>query len=368
MKTLHKYLWCLLAPLSLISCSTDDNDTVPGTPAESDPVLINFESDLSIIENGDAETVIINFDAPAPTNGEINVKLEPDEGLLYSAEPAAVNNILKINVLKDQESASFKVKIIDDNVIKGHKNLSLSINSVSSNFLIGNTKSISVAVMDDELLGKPKSFSEPGIKHEYFYQEDGKINKVVRTFAGPTSTTSFYTYNVDGSILKIETDDFYSKVTVEFHWKDGKLEKSEEYLDDQLISYSLYDYDAAGNIGGKIVYQREESGEFKENFIYIYLFFTSGNLYKQQIYYVKEGEEDHELISTRTYDNYLDKVNLFPVNEIIPGVMTQKNLPGLYRLEENGYDLTYQFTYEYSENGYAIKRITQGEEITYTYY
>ncbi|MDX1700731.1 MAG: hypothetical protein R3250_08945, partial [Melioribacteraceae bacterium] len=182
------------------------------------------------------------------------------------------------------------------------------------------------------------------------------------------STTTHYSYDGDGNILSIITDDFYGEQKVNFYWKDGKLEKSEEYTDNELVSYSLYDYDTAGNIGGKAVYQPDQAGEFKENFIYVYLYFTTGNLYKQQIYYHSENDVDYSLISTRTYDNYLDKTNLFPVNEIIPGIMTQKNLPGLYRIEENGSDLTFIFTYEYSEKGFAIKRNTQGEEIIYEYY
>ena len=368
MKTLHSYLWCLFAPLFLISCSADDDNSVPGNPVESDPVLINFESDISILENSAAQTIEIIFDAPAIANGEINVKFTADEGLSYVVEPALVNDMLKLNVLKDQESASFKVKISDDDVIKGHKNLDLTLNSVSSGFTIGDIKTISVEVEDDELVGKPKSFSGGGIKHEYYYQEDGKVNKVIKLYAGPTSTTTHYSYDGDGNILSIITDDFYGEQKVNFYWKDGKLEKSEEYTDNELVSYSLYDYDTAGNIGGKAVYQPDQAGEFKENFIYVYLYFTTGNLYKQQIYYHSENDVDYSLISTRTYDNYLDKTNLFPVNEIIPGIMTQKNLPGLYRIEENGSDLTFIFTYEYSEKGFAIKRNTQGEEIIYEYY
>ena len=176
MKTLHSYLWCLFAPLFLISCSADDDNSVPGNPVESDPVLINFESDISILENSAAQTIEIIFDAPAIANGEINVKFTADEGLSYVVEPALVNDMLKLNVLKDQESASFKVKISDDDVIKGHKNLDLTLNSVSSGFTIGDIKTISVEVEDDELVGKPKSFSGAGIKHEYYYQEDGKVN------------------------------------------------------------------------------------------------------------------------------------------------------------------------------------------------
>jgi hypothetical protein len=82
--------------------------------------------------------------------------------------------------------------------------------------------------------------------------------------------------------------------------------------------------------------------------------------------------EEPLIISTETFDNYLNKPNPFPVVEVLPNIKAQKELPASYRYEGNGHDLQYNFSYEFREDGQVGKRTTTGprgvEVAVYYYY
>ncbi|UZR96548.1 hypothetical protein [Chondrinema litorale] len=160
-------------------------------------------------------------------------------------------------------------------------------------------------------------------------------------------------------------DDYY-------YQEGGRIVKSETIKNGEVTEYSEFDYDYAGNLGAKAIYYLQEDGEFKLVFIFIYLYYTDGNLYKQLTYIPQETEDDYLLISTQTYETYSDKINPFPTYEIIPGISTQKQLPNSYRVEENGYDLLYNFTYSFDENGTVKSRTASSgnssESTVYAYY
>jgi hypothetical protein len=42
--------------------------------------------------------------------------------------------------------------------------------------------------------------------------------------------------------------------------------------------------------------------------------------------------------------------------DILPDQKSQNNLPASYRIEENGHDITYQFTYEFDNAGKPLSR------------
>lgn len=80
--------------------------------------------------------------------------------------------------------------------------------------------------------------------------------------------------------------------------------------------------------------------------------------------------ENLSLISTVTYENYLDVENPFPL-EILPNVNSQPKLPGNYREEANGSNTLFNFTYELDDQGRPLKRTAtsnMGSEVTtYSY-
>ena len=137
-------------------------------------------------------------------------------------------------------------------------------------------------------------------------------------------------------------------------------------------SYTLYDYDPDGNIGGMAVYHRQISGEYLLSLVYVYLNDINGNIYSQLTYYPRNGSKDQlELISTITYGTYYENSNPFPSFEVIPGLVSQPRLPGSYHVEENGGNLFYNMSYEFNENGMPVKRYVSGsgnEFTSYEYY
>lgn len=82
------------------------------------------------------------------------------------------------------------------------------------------------------------------------------------------------------------------------------------------------------------------------------------------------GLENVSLISTVTYENYLDIENPFPL-EILPNFNSQPKLPGTYREEANGNNFLFNFTYEFDSQGRPLKRTAssdKGSEVTtYSY-
>jgi hypothetical protein len=137
-----------------------------------------------------------------------------------------------------------------------------------------------------------------------------------------------------------------------------------------LSKYVLYNYDQAGNIGEAAFHYRQPDGSLKMGLLFVYLYYTDGNLYKKMGYNPVNGLENLSLISTVTYGNYLDVENPFPL-EILPNVNSQPNLPGTYREEANGSDLFFNFTYEFDAIGRPLKRMTtstRGSETTTYHY
>lgn len=104
----------------------------------------------------------------------------------------------------------------------------------------------------------------------------------------------------------------------------------------------------------------------------VYLHRQDGNIYKQLTYSPMEGSEEYNLLSTKTFEDYSNKANPFSMVEILPNQNTQPNLPLSYRVEENGFDIIYQFRYEFDATGKPTKRIATSsigtEVVTYEYY
>ena len=370
MDTIGRISWGAAVILILNSCSADDDVVLAPVDPEDAKTSISFMEDFSIKENEGEKEIKILFDRSAVSDGTINVRLHIPEGIGIQTQPASNEDLVTIQVEKGDEFGLFKILPQDDAVLKGHKRMSLSFAGMSPGFKKADNNGMVITLKDDELEGKPYSFSNGNYKMQYEYQEDGKIKKTIQNYASEWSLphTTSYSYYSDGKIKEVKYEGFEGLHSTIFSWENGKLNKAEEFIDNVLTSYSLYDYDSKGNIGGKVVYQKDDKNEIVETFVFVYLFFESGNIYKQMIYLKVPTDQEYDLISTRTYENYLDKINLFPVNEVVPGIMTQKNLPGSYRVEENGYDLLYNFTYEFNEKGYAVKRMADGEVITYEYY
>jgi hypothetical protein len=207
---------------------------------------------------------------------------------------------------------------------------------------------------------------------QYTYDENGKVlTKYWETYTPAKRTgTDVYHYNAAGQITHIQRYDFVKDV---YTWENQRIVRSERIDNGVVKHYNLYDYDEAGNVSGMAIYYRQPDGSYSLGFLKAYLYFNTGNLYKILTYVPKTGGEDeYTLLSTHTYDGYINSPNPFPAVEIIPGFKTQKNLATSFRIEEHGMNILYTMSYTFREDGYPLTRnvsSSYGSETTrYTYY
>jgi hypothetical protein len=230
-------------------------------------------------------------------------------------------------------------------------------------------------ITDDELGGKGKGYEivagNWSYKKRYEYDELGRISKVYwdRYTPGHLGGIYTYVYNATGKVEKI----IHSSVREEIFIREGdRIVRSEEYTNSVLTKYTLFGYDHAGNVAEASVYYRQPDGELKLALIFVYLYHLDHNVYKVLAYNPVDSSKDPVLISTKTFDNYIDVENPFPMVEILPDQKAQTKLPTSYREEGNGSDITYQFDYQFSEDGKPLSRTatsSSGSEIAqYQYY
>ncbi len=343
------------------------------------PAAVSFSAAAgSVLENEAAGmTVSLRLSNAAPEAGKVIIQVAnlPEEPG-FTTIPAFDNNgRLELAIPAGADSVAFQLKPTDNALLKGHQTLEFSIAETAGAITKGTQLSFEATVLDDELVGKPKTFESGGgnwrSKNTYEYDDNGRVNKVHWETETPflRQGTKTYYYGANGLIERINHHAFEDEY---FYTENGRIVRSEKIRDGLMVSYSLYDYDPAGNLGAQALYHRNATtGEYVQSYIFVYLYFDNGNIYKQLTYLPdKEGEEP-ELQSTRTYDNYTDSPNPFPMIEIIPGIVAQRHLPGSFRLEENGADLQYNFGYEFNAEGVLIRRTATGgtsELTTYEYY
>jgi hypothetical protein len=151
-----------------------------------------------------------------------------------------------------------------------------------------------------------------------------------------------------------------------------RIVKSEEYTNNVLTKYTLYGYDIAGNVAEAAVHYKQPDGTLVLSMLFVYLYHMDHNVYKVLTYTIPAGSEEQVLIATKTFDNYLDVENPFPMVEILPDQKAQNKLPASYRIEENGHDITYQFTYQLSSERKPLSRTATSpsgsETAQYEYY
>ena len=343
------------------------------------PAQASFLQNLGTMrENTTAgSTVIVNLSHIATGTGAVHVSFQSDEaiyGTHFSTQPAAVDGRITLPVAVGVNHLEFKVLPVNDELFTGDRIIAYSIAEVEGAVVKGPNLLHELKITDDELRGTGKGYEifagNWRFKKNYVYDEYGRISVVRWDKNTPyfSEGTSTYFYNAAGQVVKLIESAVDETI---FIWENGKIIKSEEYTNAVLTKYTLYGYDAAGNVGEAAVHHRQSNGEYKMSFLFVYLYKVDGNLYKQLVHTPVEGSDEYNLIATRTYDNYLDVENPFPTVEILPNMTTQPQLPTTYRLEENGHDILYQFSYEFSEDGKPVKRTATspgGSETAYYYY
>ncbi|NBP69765.1 MAG: hypothetical protein EBU52_13580, partial [Cytophagia bacterium] len=318
--------------------------------------------------------VIMQLSRPLTTLGSFEIELSSADAqynVNYVTLPAAQEGRILVTPSVGASTVIIKVAPFDNSIISGNKTLTFFIAKTSGSITKGEQLSHQFLIKDDELINLPKGYSTGGLmgqKKIYEYNESGLISKVL-TQKGNTTNTETYFYDVNGRIERINT---YPEMDRLFIWSDNRIVRSERIEWGVLKQYIEYDYDVQGNVSGTANYFRQPNGEFKLAFVVAYLYFTDNNLYKSMYYLPVEGKETFTLHSTRTYENYLEADNPFPMVDILPGIKTQHKLPGTFRIEENGENLLYNLEYEFLEDGRLSRRYARKwyevETTEYYYY
>lgn len=341
------------------------------------PVAANFLLNIgSTRENADGATVMIALAAAAPAGGHLEVTYSSPK-LLYGTdfitEPASTDGKIVLPVQPGIDHVSFKVIPANDQLFRGDQTIAFTLSKAEGGVSRGQELSHELTITDDELAAKGRGYEivSGNWKYSRFYEynESGDLAKITWSQYTPAYQGGSYTYEYEQGRLHKMVENANRETY--YLWEGNRIIKSEQYTNGVLTQYTDYGYDPAGNVGEAAVHYRQPTGELKLGMVFVYLYFTDGNLYKKMVYYPGEGEE-YTLIATHTYDNYMDNENPFPAEEILPNINSQPKLPGTYRVETNGSDLVYQFSYSFSEDGKPINRTaTSGgtsETATYHYY
>ena len=369
--------------LKLHHVSTPLTASVPGTlnitveDDESSPIVesvANFISQNITLDEKSASGVEyqVHFSEAVAVDSEIKIAISSENGsygLNYVSEPVAQNNIISLPVATGLRVIAFKVTPVDNNQISGELKVKLDLSETSGSVKKGTKVQEVLTIKDDELTGKPRGYEVTAgatvIKRFYEYDASGRISKVNWENYTPSYTqgTDIYHYNQTGQIERI------TKGTKEiaYFWSGGQIVRSEEQSNGTVKSYAEYDYDDKGNLAGVVSYYRQSDNTFAKGFFTVFLYFLDGNLYKSLTYQDNaDPEQEPYLVSTKTYDNYIDVANHFPMSEVLPNIKSQTKLATVYRVEESGADQTYSLTYEFRDDGLAGKRIASGPNDTQT--
>lgn len=345
-------------------------------PSEPQMVTANFSTASGDLTENVAEGIEVKIALSSPVESGSKLVIHQTgalNGLYYYTIPALdASGNLTLDAEPGIAEIKFKVIPINDGMLKDHQLIFFEITDSEGSISKGNQLTYSLKLLDKELVGKPKSYDTYGggwrAKQTYHYNGLGQVSLVEWENYTPNKRSGSYTYYYADNGL-VERVNHTSSRDEYFYQENGRIVKSEVVAYGEVASYSLYDYDAAGNIGARLNYEKNPQGEYVKSLLYIYLYYDNGNIYKQLTYIPGQEEGEEELISTRTFDTYYgDKTNHFPMFEVVPGIKAQPNLPAYHRIEENGVDLQYNLSYEFDELGNAISRTVTGSgtnEISY---
>jgi len=340
---------------------------------------INFQLATSTArENSTSHLITFSLSSPAKSDGMVEVDFQSElaYGTHFTTEPAQLNGKIEIPVSTGELQVEFNVLFINDALINGNRSIDFTIANATGTVVAGEYKSHRLWINDDELSGRPKGYESFGggwrSKRWIEYNERGEISLLHwdRNTPGYSEGTMSYHYDASGRIIKLVENPVTERT---YTWENNRIVKAERFNSGVLRQYTLYSYDDAGNIGEVAVFDIQPNGEFVHSLLFVYLYYTNGNIYKQLSYAPIGDTGEYSLLTTKTYEDYhLDKVNPFSMVEILPGVNSQPNLPGSYRVEEGGNNILYHLTYEFNAEGLPVKRTassSSASEVTnYEYY
>ena len=366
-----------------LNCEDDLMEPVrpsaPSNPIEVPAVNTAFadftSSNLTLAETrGEPVEISIHLSQPVSTESKVVVRVYSDRLDALITNPPLENGELTLYAAVSDTVLRFTVQPVNDNMASGHSSVTFSIAATDGSIVTGSELTNVLTIQDDELVLKAMGYETSGsgdiVKRMYEYDSRGRIAKVNWETYTPykRSGTQTWFYDDDDRLIRINK---YPGHDVHYSWDAGKIWKEDVYQDGTLVQYTIYAYDAQGNIAGSHPYYRQDDGSFKSSLFLVYLYFSDGNIHKSLLY-ASQGEDDPVLLSTKTYDRYIEVDNPFPMIEILPNVRSQTKLATSYRVEEHGFDFEYTITYEFREDGLPSRRTASStgvnETTVYSYY
>jgi hypothetical protein len=342
-----------------------------------DRVEANFPAgEVTIGEQASqGQLLTVSLSAPAPATGQIGIVFSSDDlqyGIDFITEPAAENTKITLPVAEGSTQVSFKFIPMQNNTWQGDRGILFTLTNGLGSIKIGQAVVLQLKISDDEIAPKIKGYETVAgswrTKRVYEYGYDNQLEKITWEQYTPAYQGGTFQYEyLQGRLHKMIEN---ANRETYYEWEGGRIVKEEQYTNGLLSKYVIYNYDQAGNIGEAAYHYRQPNGSYKMGLLIVYLYFTDGNLYKKMVFNPANSLNNPTLVSTVTYENYLDVENPFPL-EILPNVNSQPKLPGSYREEANGSDLNFEFTYEFDGMGRPVKRTASSsrgsETTTYLY-
>lgn len=288
------------------------------------PATANFLLNQGSIRenNNEGAEVVVSFSGVVPGEGTLTLSLDSDlasYGTHFVTEPAAVNGKVILPVQTGVNHVSFKLFPVDDKLFNGERNISLLIEQANGAVSKGQGNTHDLKITDDELSTKTKGYTIGGggwtYSREYSYNEDGSLAVIAWEKNTPAFSSGTYEYFYDGQgkVVKVVDSPMHYNV---YTWVGDHIVKEERFKEGVLVKYTLYGYDEAGNIGEVAVHYKQEDGSFLLSLLFVYLYHNDGNVYKRLAYSPIAGTDDYSLLSTYTYEHYLDVAN--PFSMVVP--------------------------------------------------
>lgn len=359
---------------TLIATIVDDES--PAGPARA-----NFSPTSGSLSRNQAAGIDITivFSELLPAAGKVALELS---GAAFeeriATEPALNGNgKLELDVQAGAAAVSFAVRPVFSASWDGDKTVTFVITATDGGIVKGTQLSYQLSLPGEVLgSGRPKSWESIGggwrFKETYEYDEAGRIVKKHWEKETPALSQGTTTYQYAGNGM-IEKAIYYPGREELFIQENGRIVRSETFSNGVRVGYSEYEYNGFGRLSAQVEYHRQPSGEYLQDFNFVYEYDNNGNITKQLTYTKQSNSEEPVLHSTRTYGAYIYTANPFPMAEAIPGVVMQRHLPGTFRMEENGANLLYTIRYDFGFGGtLPVRRYIAGggtSEVTdYEYY
>lgn len=199
---------------------------------------------------------------------------------------------------------------------------------------------------------------------ELIYDANGKVSgvSIVTKFVDGTELKNVQTLvrDTSGKLIELTTDTGWRMVYV--YDGEGKVSRTEEYVNDVWSQRHEYAYNEKGLLKESITYQNvpEEGGLIPVSKD-AYSYNSNGNVSLQVLYYYTSFGAEAKLLTTTTFSDYDSKINTesyFAINPFNPFVKVKNNNPGKMVMRNPTGTNTIVETYEYKYNdaGYTAEK------------